>query len=171
MKKRVGIVLLLTALLLSGCAIVSPLELLELLSQANSKTGESASADSETKSEAREEREQKLYVKGQDDGEAAGEKQGEEADGREDGYLKGTVTDYGWESEYWNLRFSVPEDVYMLSDEGLANVKEAGQEMVAEDREFTEAQQDRLEDTTLYEMMAVTPRADANVLVMTEKLL
>ena len=29
MKKRVGVVLIVTALLLSGCAIVSPLELME----------------------------------------------------------------------------------------------------------------------------------------------
>lgn len=178
MKKRVGIVLIMTALLLSGCAIVSPLDLLEMLSRANSEAGESASTrvDSGTKSEVQEElpgdepknrEDQKLYVKGPDDGKAAGESQGEETDC----YVQGAVTDYGWESEYWNLRFWVPEDVYMLSDEGLTSVREAGEDIVAEDRDLTEAQQDRLEDTTLYEMMAVTPQADANVLVMAEKLL
>lgn len=176
MKKRVGIVLVMTALLLSGCTIVSPLELLEMASRANSEAraeSDIETGNSETKPTAEAEKQEggdETEDRGtRGNGDAAGGNQDKEGDSQDSDYERGIVTEEGWESEYWNLRFTLPEEVYMLTDDGIATVLELGGDIVSE--EYGQTQKEYLDETILYEMMATTAETDANVIVMVEKLL
>ena len=178
MKKRVGVVLIVTALLLSGRAIVSPLELMETYFRAIGETGkQSASQRDSDAAEAGDEKRKAGYgaASGEDPMASSGgnentaESHEEEADGRDDGYVKGVTTDYGWESQYWNLRFTAPEDVFMLSDEGIGTIMGRGQEVLSENYDWE--QSEYAADANVYEMMAATARADTNMIVMVEKLL
>ena len=84
-------------------------------------------------------------------------------------YVKGVTTDNGWESEYWNLRFTAPEGVFMLSDEGMEALMGIGEDIISEN--YSEKQREYLEMTSLYEMLGTNAEGDANVAVTVEKLM
>ncbi len=185
MKKKIGIAVIAIALLLSGCTVPLPMELFEQISRMGDRAGESsesAVSQSEESAEAPKEKRNddstaEAGGEGQEDdaseeesrrGSAGGS--GDDEDGEaEDSYVKGTTTDDGWESEYWNLRFTAPEGIYMLSEEGLDALMGISEDIIQEN--YSERQQQYLELTTLYEMVATSAEGDANVAVSVEKLM
>lgn len=177
MKKRIGIAVIAIVLLLSGCTVPLPMEILEQVSRLGDRAGDSSekamNQSEEDDGAAREkrnsvspaeddapQRDQVLSVRGSGDG---GE--GEAADS----YVKGTTTDAGWESEYWNLRFTAPEGVFMLSEEGLDALMGLSEDIVQEN--YSEKQQEYLKMTTLYEMVATRAEGETNAAVSVEKLM
>lgn len=98
----------------------------------------------------------------------ASEEQEESGDEETDSYTLGVTTDEGWESEYWNLRYTAPEGLYMLNKEGLDALMGLSEELAA--KNYTERQREYLKLTTLYEMMSMTLANDANVGITVEKL-
>jgi len=82
------------------------------------------------------------------------------------GYKKGSTTDTTFESEYLDLRFTLPEGFVMATDEDL-------QMMMGLATELTELDADLVEYaniTTVYEMMASDITSGTNVIVFVEKL-
>ncbi len=87
----------------------------------------------------------------------------------EEGYVRGTVSEQGWESEYFALRYTAPEDMGMATEEYLNQIMGIGMDMLSES--FTEQQLEYAEMRTIYEMMSLdTAGSGFNVLVMAEKL-
>ena len=68
-------------------------------------------------------------------------------------YVKGTVTETGWESEFFGLRYTAPEGMGMSTEEELNDLMGLGQEVLSED--FSELQLKYAELTSVYEMMSV----------------
>lgn len=172
MRKRLSIVVLLIVLAMSGCGRIPGADLLEQLARSYGGAGKDADKG---ESEAEDDR-QNESLSGQDsakggsltkdeDSETEEEKGQEEADS----YVKGAITDDGWVSEYWNLRYTAPEDIFMLSEEGLDAVMGISKDKISEN--YTEQQQKYLEMTTLYEMMSSSSAGDVNVVVTVEKLM
>lgn len=95
--------------------------------------------------------------------------QPDDESGETDSYRMGVITDDGWESQYWNLRYTAPEGLYMLSEEGLDALMGLSVEMLSE--KYTERQQAYLKMTTLYEMMSMNATGDVNAAITVEKLL
>lgn len=184
MKKRVCIAVILAALLLTGCAGNPALEILEQLSQSNSQDKKDIVLEEDGAQEGQEpSREQQnageahsskanITAKDSDSKNQKESREVEEAEKQEedtDSYVKGTLTEEGWESEYWNLRYTVPEGVFMLSEEGLDAVMGISQDKVTEN--YSDLQKKYLELTTLYEMMSLSATGDVNVVVSAEKLM
>lgn len=87
----------------------------------------------------------------------------------EESYVKGTVTEEGWESEFFGLRYAAPENMGMATEEYLNELMGLGKEILSES--FTEQQLKYAEMRTVYEMMSLdTAGSGFNVLVMAEKL-
>jgi len=111
-----------------------------------------------------------------EDGEAAGEDaEAEDADAAEGSgeaaageYAKGTVTETGWESEYFGLRYTAPEGMSMSTEEELDELMGLGQEVLSDD--FSELQLKYAELTSVYEMMSVADDQTTNVVVTVEKM-
>lgn len=96
--------------------------------------------------------------------------EGQEDGGDEetDSYARGVTTDEGWESEYWNLRYTAPEGLYMLNEEGLDAMMGLSEEQIA--KNYSEKQREYLKLTSLIEMMSMTVTGDTNVAATVEKL-
>lgn len=195
MKKRVCMVVIAAALLLTGCAGNPAFKILEQLAQSYSQSEKETASDEEesgtreasqemqkdgdaTKDQDKGNREEpsvehgsKVNITAKDSGTDALKERGEaDAQNEEmDSYVRGTLTDDSWESEYWNLRYTAPEGVFMVSQEGLDIVMGISQDKVSEN--YTEQQKKYLELTTLYEMMSTTATGDVNVVVTAEKLM
>lgn len=84
-----------------------------------------------------------------------------------DTYVKGTVTENGFESEWLNLRFTTQNDVTMLTQDELDAVMEQSMNLVH--GENAEAILDYTSITTVTEMMAKYTNG-ANVVIQVEKL-
>lgn len=115
---------------------------------------------------------------GTENADAAGEDltaEDAEAEGSEDAaaatgkYEKGTVTETGWESEFFGLRYTLPEGMVMSTEEELNEMMGLGQEVLSED--FSELQLKYAELTSVYEMMSVADDQTTNVVVTVEKLM
>ena len=188
MKKRVGIAVIAIALLLSGCTVPMPMEILEQIARSGNRDSaeESPSPEAESRpeedaaklKEKRDSDKQVLVVHGGESEEDSGEgrrtgsavESGDDESGEADSaYVKGVTTDNGWESEYWNLRFTAPEGVFMLSDEGMEALMGIGEDIISEN--YSEKQREYLEMTSLYEMLGTNAEGDANVAVTVEKLM
>ena len=188
MKKRVGIAVIAIALLLSGCTVPMPMEILEQIARSGNRDSAAESPSPETESrpeegatklkEKRDNDKQVLVVHGGESEEDSGEgsrtgsavESGDDESGEADSsYVKGVTTDNGWESEYWNLCFTAPEGVFMLSDEGMEALMGIGEDIVSEN--YSEKQREYLEMTSLYEMLGTNAEGDANVAVTVEKLM
>ena len=188
MKKRVGIAVIAIALLLSGCTVPMPMEILEQIARSGNRdsAAESPSPEAESRpeedaaklKEKRDSDKQVLVVHGGESEEDSREgsrtgsavESGDDESGEADSsYVKGVTTDNGWESEYWNLRFTAPEGVFMLSDEGMEALMGIGEDIVSEN--YSEKQREYLEMTSLYEMLGTNAEGDANVAVTVEKLM
>ena len=81
-------------------------------------------------------------------------------------YKKGTLTETGFESEYLNLRFSLPETSVMATEADINTMMGLG-------AEFSGLNQQMIEYanlTTVYEMMATDVVTGSNVIVLVEKL-
>lgn len=188
MKKRIGIAVVAIALLLSGCTVPMPMEILEQIARSGNRdsAAESPSPEAESRpeegatklKEKRDNDKQVLVVHGGESEEDSGEgsrtgsavESGDDESGEADSaYVKGVTTDNGWESEYWNLRFTAPEGVFMLSDEGMEALMGIGEDIISEN--YSEKQREYLEMTSLYEMLGTNAEGDANVAVTVEKLM
>lgn len=188
MKKRIGIAVIAIALLLSGCTVPMPMEILEQIARSGNRDSAAESPSPETESrpeedaaklkEKRDSDKQVLVVHGGESEEDSGEgsrtgsavESGDDESGEADSsYVKGITTDNGWESEYWNLRFTAPEGVFMLSDEGMEALMGIGEDIISEN--YSEKQREYLEMTSLYEMLGTNAEGDANVAVTVEKLM
>ena len=188
MKKRIGIAVIAIALLLSGCTVPMPMEILEQIARSGNRDSAAESPSPETESwpeedatklkEKRDNDKQVLVVHGGESEEDSGEgsrtgsavESGDDESGEADSsYVKGVTTDNGWESEYWNLCFTAPEGVFMLSDEGMEALMGIGEDIVSEN--YSEKQREYLEMTSLYEMLGTNAEGDANVAVTVEKLM
>lgn len=188
MKKRVGIAVIAIVLLLSGCTVPMPTEILEQIARSGNRdsVAESPSPEAESRpeedvaklKEKRDSDKQVLVVHGGESEEDSGEgrrtgsavESGDDESGEADSaYVKGVTTDNGWESEYWNLRFTAPEGVFMLSDEGMEALMGIGEDIISEN--YSEKQREYLEMTSLYEMLGTNAEGDANVAVTVEKLM
>lgn len=188
MKKRIGIAVIAIALLLSGCTVPMPMEILEQIARSGNRDSAAESPSPETESrpeegatklkEKRDNDKQVLVVHGGESEEDSGEgsrtgsavESGDDESGEADSsYVKGITTDNGWESEYWNLRFTAPEGVFMLSDEGMEALMGIGEDIISEN--YSEKQREYLEMTSLYEMLGTNAEGDANVAVTVEKLM
>nr|WP_300818548.1 hypothetical protein [uncultured Acetatifactor sp.] len=188
MKKRIGIAVIAIALLLSGCTVPMPMEILEQIARSGNRDSAAESPSPEAESqpeedaaklkEKRDSDKQVLVVHGGESEEDSGEgrrtgsavESGDDESGEADSaYVKGVTTDNGWESEYWNLRFTAPEGVFMLSDEGMEALMGIGEDIISEN--YSEKQREYLEMTSLYEMLGTNAEGDANVAVTVEKLM
>ncbi|WP_300846670.1 hypothetical protein [uncultured Acetatifactor sp.] len=188
MKKRIGIAVIAIALLLSGCTVPMPMEILEQIARSGNRDSAAESPSPETESrpeegatklkEKRDNDKQVLVVHGGESEEDSREgsrtgsavESGDDESGEADSsYVKGVTTDNGWESEYWNLCFTAPEGVFMLSDEGMEALMGIGEDIVSEN--YSEKQREYLEMTSLYEMLGTNAEGDANVAVTVEKLM
>lgn len=188
MKKRIGIAVIAIALLLSGCTVPMPMEILEQIARSGNRDSaeESPSPEAESRPEEdaaklkgkRDNDKQVLVVHGGESEEDSREgsrtgsavESGDDESGEADSaYVKGVTTDNGWESEYWNLRFTAPEGVFMLSDEGMEALMGIGEDIISEN--YSEKQREYLEMTSLYEMLGTNAEGDANVAVTVEKLM
>lgn len=188
MKKRIGIAVVAIALLLSGCTVPMPMEILEQIARSGNRDSAAESPSPETESrpeegatklkEKRDNDKQVLVVHGGESEEDSREgsrtgsavESGDDESGEADSaYVKGVTTDNGWESEYWNLRFTAPEGVFMLSDEGMEALMGIGEDIISEN--YSEKQREYLEMTSLYEMLGTNAEGDANVAVTVEKLM
>ena len=188
MKKRVGIAVIAIVLLLCGCTVPMPMEILEQIARSGNRdsAAESPSPEAESRpeedaaklKEKRDSDKQVLVVHGGESEEDSGEgrrtgsavESGDDESGEADSaYVKGVTTDNGWESEYWNLRFTAPEGVFMLSDEGMEALMGIGEDIISEN--YSEKQREYLEMTSLYEMLGTNAEGDANVAVTVEKLM
>jgi hypothetical protein len=188
MKKRIGIAVIAIALLLSGCTVPMPMEILEQIARSGNRDRAAESPSPETESrpeegatklkEKRDNDKQVLVVHGGESEEDSGEgsrtgsavESGDDESGEADSsYVKGVTTDNGWESEYWNLCFTAPEGVFMLSDEGMEALMGIGEDIISEN--YSEKQREYLEMTSLYEMLGTNAEGDANVAVTVEKLM
>lgn len=188
MKKRIGIAVIAIALLLSGCTVPMPMEILEQIARSGNRDSaeESPSPEAESRpeedatklKEKRDNDKQVLVVHGGESEEDSEEgrqtgsavESGDDESGEADSsYVKGVTTDNGWESEYWNLCFTAPEGVFMLSDEGMEALMGIGEDIISEN--YSEKQREYLEMTSLYEMLGTNAEGDANVAVTVEKLM
>lgn len=188
MKKRIGIAVVAIALLLSGCTVPMPMEILEQIARSGNRDSAAESPSPETESrpeegatklkEKRDNDKQVLVVHGGESEEDSREgsrtgsavESGDDESGEADSsYVKGVTTDNGWESEYWNLCFTAPEGVFMLSDEGMEALMGIGEDIISEN--YSEKQREYLEMTSLYEMLGTNAEGDANVAVTVEKLM
>ena len=188
MKKRIGIAVIAIALLLSGCTVPMPMEILEQIARSGNRDSAAESPSPETESrpeegatklkEKRDNDKQVMVVHGGESEEDSREgsrtgsavESGDDESGEADSaYVKGVTTDNGWESEYWNLRFTAPEGVFMLSDEGMEALMGIGEDIISEN--YSEKQREYLEMTSLYEMLGTNAEGDANVAVTVEKLM
>lgn len=84
-------------------------------------------------------------------------------------YVKGTVTETGWESEFFGLRYTAPEGMGMSTEEELNDLMGLGQEVLSDD--FSELQLKYAELTSVYEMMSVSDDQTTNVVVTVEKVM
>lgn len=188
MKKRIGIAVIAIALLLSGCTVPMPMEILEQIARSGNRDSAEESPSPEAESwpeedatklkEKRDNDKQVLVVHGGESEEDSGEgsrtgsavESGDDESGEADSsYVKGVTTDNGWESEYWNLCFTAPEGVFMLSDEGMEALMGIGEDIISEN--YSEKQREYLEMTSLYEMLGTNAEGDVNVAVTVEKLM
>ena len=188
MKKRIGIAVIAIALLLSGCTVPMPMEILEQIARSGNRDSAAESPSPETESRPEEDAaklkgkrdndKQVLFVHGGESEEDSEEgrqtgsavESGDDESGEADSsYVKGVTTDNGWESEYWNLCFTAPEGVFMLSDEGMEALMGIGEDIISEN--YSEKQREYLEMTSLYEMLGTNAEGDANVAVTVEKLM
>jgi len=81
-------------------------------------------------------------------------------------YEKGTFTDNSFESEYLDLRFTLPDGFVMATEEDIATMMGLGAEMMDLDSKLVEY----ANLTTVYEMMATEVASGTNVIVLAEKL-
>ena len=82
-------------------------------------------------------------------------------------YEKGLLTDTSFESEYLNIRFSLPEGFVMATKEDMENLMNIG----ADAFDIDKITIDYAKVSTIYEMMASSPMGTPNVIVMAEKLM
>ncbi len=94
------------------------------------------------------------------DGEAAGGAKKVE-------YVRGTLTENSFKSEYLNMSFEMPEGYVMATEEDLIELSDLG----AEQLDGSQAVIDFSKANTVYEMMVSNMQGVPNISVMTEKLM
>ncbi len=125
---------------------------------------EKAKAGEETGKEDKAEEE----AKAEEENAAKEEKKTEAEEETADEYIKGIITENGWESEWIGIRYTTPEGMNMSSEEELDEVMGLGKEVLADD--YTERQLAYAEMVSVYEMMSVDEAGATNVFVTVEKL-
>jgi len=85
----------------------------------------------------------------------------------ETAYEKGKMTAEGFESKYMDLRFTVPENYIMATDEDINSMMNIGADFIGLDEKVV----DYAKLTTVYEMAVSASIGSPNIIVMTEKLM
>lgn len=83
-------------------------------------------------------------------------------------FLKGTVSESGWESQWIGMRFTAPDGTRMTSEEELAALMGISEELLSED--LSDIQIKYAELTSVREMMCYDERTKANVIVSVDQL-
>lgn len=81
-------------------------------------------------------------------------------------YKKGTLTAESFESEYLNMKYSLPENFIMATEEEVLQMSDLGEEVLNADLD----KYDFNKANVVYEMMAVNQSEGQNILLMVEKL-
>lgn len=144
MKKKLAVLVLATSMVLCAC-------------------GSEKEADAETSVEVEAEEEAETEAEVETEEEAETEVAEETSD-----YVKGIVTETGWESEWLGIRYTCPEGMKMATEEELNEIMGLGQEVLSED--FTEAQLKYAELASVYEMMSSDELGTTNFMITVEKL-
>lgn len=168
MKKKVLFMTLAAAVVLTACGGNTETE------SADVETAVTEETDVETKDEEVEEpdetdedeAEPEEAVEPEEEEKEEAEEAAEEAAGD---FVKGTITENGWESEWLGLRYTTPEGMTMSTDEELNEMMGLGEEMLSED--FSELQLEYAKMASVYEMMSVDDLGITNVVVTAEKML
>ncbi len=84
-------------------------------------------------------------------------------------YARGTVTETGWESAYFGLRFTAPEGMSMIPDEQIIEMMGIARDSISGD--FNEHQLEFAELNSVTEMMSGVDGGIACVIVAADKLL
>lgn len=85
-------------------------------------------------------------------------------------YVPGERTDTDYTSTTLGLRFTLPENMVMASDEEINQLMQVSVDMMYEDPDTGEMIIDYSQLNTVYEMMAIDVSTGSNVIVMSEKL-
>ena len=165
MKKKVLFMTLAAAVVLTACGGKTETE------SADVETAVTEEADVETEGEEAEEADtaDAQEAEPEEAVEAEEEETAEAAEEASSDYVKGTVTENGWESEWLGLRFTTPEGMTMSTDEELNEIMGLGEEVLSED--FSELQLEYAKMSSVYEMMSADEPGLTNVMVTAEKML
>ena len=164
MKKKVLFMTLAMAVVLTACGGNA-----DKAASSNTDTnvsGEAGTEDAGTKAADAAEDDAAADDAAENADEAEAESGQEAATGK---YAKGTVTENGWESEFFGLRYTTPEGMGMSTEVELNELMGLGQEVLSDD--FSELQLKYAELTSVYEMMSVADDQTTNVVVTVEKLM
>lgn len=93
-----------------------------------------------------------------------------EAEDADDTYAIGTRTDTTWESKWFELKYTLPDNMVMATDDEINNMMEIGADALYKDSATGQQLIDYSKITVVYEMMALRSDSTGNVIVMAEKL-
>ena len=82
-------------------------------------------------------------------------------------YERGILTETGYESQYLDIKFTVPEGFVMATEEDILGMMQVGVEIMDLDKDTI----DYSSLTTVYEMMVSSASGSPNVALLTEKLM
>lgn len=139
MKKKLAMVLLATALMLTACG--------------NDDTKTDANPSQTTQSQTEESQPESSQAEpGSTEGTAAPEGTDGSTAGNEEGYVPGVFTETGYESEYLGYRFTTPEGFTLQTQEELATLMGMSMEILSQD--YSEAQLAYAQKAVIYDLMA-----------------
>ncbi len=175
MKKKVLLAVLAAALMLTACGGKSESGQREEGTSSKQEAGTSKETESEEETELEVENVKSEEPSPEKKAELQAEKEENESEGNEnqeeaaeDNFVKGIVTDTGWESEFLGMRYTLLEGMYMATEEALNEMMGLGVEVLSGD--FSEQQLKYAQMRTVYEMMSTDATGANNVVLTIEKL-
>lgn len=151
MKKKLAMTLLALSLMMTACGKDADMESNASQTATQTQTEATVSTPQETRTT------QPVETETQSTEEATAE-----------GYVPGTFTDTGYESEYLGYRFTLPEGYVLATDEELKELLGMSMEVMSED--LTELQKAYAQVTTVFDMMVSSPTGLPNLNVTAEKM-
>ena len=178
MKKKLFMLLMAMSLVMTACggsveeaeaeveeAVEDAEEALEAAEEALAEAEEAVEETEEAAEEVTEETEAEAE---ETEAEVAEVDEETEAADETEGFVKGVMTEDGWESEWLGIRYTTPAGITMTSEEDLNEMMGLGQELLSED--FNDLQLKYAELNTVYEMMCISEDQVTNAMVTIEKL-
>ncbi len=162
MKKKVLFVVLAVAVMLTACGGKSGSREMEEGTSPEQEAGTSKEIEEEESSQEMEKAAEPEAEKEESEG------SGKQEEAPEDKFVKGIITDTGWESEYLGMRYTLPEGMYMATEEAINDMMGLGEEALSES--FSEQQLKYAKMRTVYEMMSTDATGANNVVLTVEKL-